>query len=316
MSGTRNTFEDLPILAELRASLGDAFTVGARPQPAVQHGRSKRPSGFVAVIQFRSRRFALAAGAVASLAAVGVFGFQGGGVTPSAVAATMDHLAQAAAAQDWTGIPGPEEYLYTESRTAHLAAGNVAACLVSYDEVDRIWIATNGSGAISKSYSDVRFAPAAAHAACARHGQADPMSVADPSGAGRGTRFPAGGLSFPNKNWKFLSTDPGILLKQIHRPYRFQPVCRSAVRRERCEEVFCDHVWGWWTSGDADVDGKLLVEGRGEFGRVAEDVASEGAVTERGDQSWFGHRVVGGEEWSDHAGGDRSGDEQDVGVAG
>jgi hypothetical protein len=216
MPGTRETFEDLPILTELRASLDEAFAISDVPQPAVQPRHRKRPSSFATVIRRRSRRLVLAAGAVSSLAAAGLFGFQGGGVTPSAVAATMNHLAQAAAAQNWTGIPAPGKYLYTESRTAHLAAGNVAACLVSYSEVDRIWIATDGAGATHSSYSDVRFASPKAQAACAGHGQPDPMSVADPGGVGRGTRFPAGGLRFPTKHWKSLSTDPRVLLKQIH----------------------------------------------------------------------------------------------------
>ena len=50
------------------------------------------------------------------------------------------------------------------------------------------------------------------------------------------------------------------------------------------------------------------------LGWVAEEVAAEGAVAERGDEARLGHRVVGGEQRLGHAGGDGSGDEQDVGV--
>ena len=46
-----------------------------------------------------------------------------------------------------------------------------------------------------------------------------------------------------------------------------------------------------------------------------EDAAAERAVAERDDASWFGHRVVGGEERFAHAGRDGAGDEEDVGVA-
>ncbi len=92
----------------------------------------------------------------------------------------------------------------------------MAACLVSYDEVDQSWIATDGSGAIRHSYRDVQFASPAAQAACTSHGQTDPISVADPADNRRGTRFPAGGLGFPTKDWKSLSTNPATLLKQIH----------------------------------------------------------------------------------------------------
>jgi hypothetical protein len=80
--------------------------------------------------------------------------------------------------------------------------------------------------------------------------------------------------------------------------------CWSAVRRERGEEVLGDRIWGGWAAGDPDVDRKVGFEGACEFASIAEDVASEGAVAERGDEPWFGHSVVGGEEWSCHAGGD------------
>lgn len=219
MYETRDTFEDLPILSELRSSLNQVFTVGDFNQPAARRGVTSQFLRAIAVAHRRPRRLALAgAFAAVGLAIAGVFGFQGSGLTPPpALAATMDQLAQVAANQDWTGIPGLGQYLYTESDSHHVAAGNVAACLVSYNEVDRIWIATDGSGAIRRSYSDVRFASPAAQAACASHGQTDPISVADPADDRRGTRFRAGGLSFPTEDWKSLSTDPATLLKQIHR---------------------------------------------------------------------------------------------------
>ena len=167
----------------------------------------------------RRRRFALAGGiAVVALAVGGVLGVRDVSISnpPSALAAEMDQLAHIAASQDWTGIPGPGKYLYTESRTQHIAAGNVAACLVSYDEEDQTWIATDGSGALRNSYRHVHFVSPAAQAACASHGQTDPVVVVNPGDDRRGTRFPPGGLGFPTKDWKALSTDPATLLKQIH----------------------------------------------------------------------------------------------------
>jgi hypothetical protein len=165
----------------------------------------------------RRRRFALAGGiAVVALAIGGVLGVRGISNPPSALAAEMDHLAQVAASQAWTGIPGPGQYLYTESHSQHIAVGNWASCQVSYDEVDQSWIATDGSGALDKRYSDLQFASPAAQAACARHGVTDPNSVVESAYTARGTRFPAGGLPFPTKDWKSLSTDPATLLKQIH----------------------------------------------------------------------------------------------------
>ncbi len=63
----------------------------------------------------RRRRFALAGGiAVVALAIGGVLGVRSINNPPSALAAEMDRLAQVAASQDWTGIPGPGQYLYTE----------------------------------------------------------------------------------------------------------------------------------------------------------------------------------------------------------
>jgi hypothetical protein len=162
------------------------------------------------------RRIALAGGiAVVALAIGGVLGVRGISNPPSALAAEMDQLARVAASQDWTGIPGPGQYLYTESHSPHLAAGNWTSCQVSYDEDDQTWIATDGSGAIRKSYNDLQFASPTAKAACASHGVTDPNSVM-PNPFRGGTRFPAGGVGFPTKDWKSLSTDPATLLKQVH----------------------------------------------------------------------------------------------------
>ena len=79
--------------------------------------------------------------------------------------------------------------------------------------------------------------------------------------------------------------------------------------------MFGDRVGGRWAAGDADVDGEQVVERADELGGVAEDVASERAVAERGDEPRLGHRLVCGVERAGHTRGDGAGDEQDVGVA-
>jgi hypothetical protein len=190
--------------AELLAAIRDE----ARPKPR-PHAARRRAQ--------RRRRFALAGGvAVVALAIGGVLGVRGISNPPSALAAEMDRLARVAASQDWTGIPGPGQYLYTESHSQQVAVGHWASCQVSYDEVDQSWIGIDGSGALDKRYSDLQFASPAAQAACARHDVTDPISVLGSGGAPGGLRFPAGGLGFPTRDWKSLSTDPATLLKQIH----------------------------------------------------------------------------------------------------
>ncbi len=45
----------------------------------------------------------------------GVLGLTTAATPVSALAAQMNQLAKVAASQAWTGIPGPGQYLYTES---------------------------------------------------------------------------------------------------------------------------------------------------------------------------------------------------------
>ncbi len=51
-----------------------------------------------------------------------------------------------------------------------------------------------------------------------------------------------------------------------------------------------------WAAGDAEVDGEHVLDPSDDLARVPEDAAAEGAVSERGDAAWLGHRLVGGEE--------------------
>jgi hypothetical protein len=168
----------------------------------------------------RPRRFALAGGmAVVALAIGGALGLDTASAPPSALAKEMNHLGQLAASQAPTGIPGPGQYLYTVSYQQDPAAAPsaVASCVVSYVEEDQMWVAADGSGVIRKSIRDLRFASAAAQAACTSHG----LTLSSFIGPGGGldystTRVPAGGLSLQTEDWKSLSTDPATLLQQVH----------------------------------------------------------------------------------------------------
>lgn len=191
MYDTRDTFEDLPILAELRASLDQAFATADLRQTATRDRRDahSRPASWARTPARASRRqrrrIALAGGvAVAGLAIAGVFGFQGSGFTPSpAVAATMDQLAQIAAGQDWGGIPGPGQYLYTQSESMQRG----------YTVQDRqAWFPATGRMLLSDAEAN------------ADAGQVVALN-------GPYTYFPT-----TVSGWRSLSTDPATLLQQIH----------------------------------------------------------------------------------------------------
>jgi hypothetical protein len=137
----------------------------------------------------------------------------------SALAAEMNHLAQLAASQGSTGVPGPGQYLYTETDSQGIVVGNWASCQIWLVEEDQMWIAADGSGVLRKSYSDAHFASPAARAGCADHGVTDPNYLTEPGGeltGGNNIGFRAGSLSTQTEDWKSLSTDPATLLQQVH----------------------------------------------------------------------------------------------------
>jgi hypothetical protein len=189
MYETKDTFEDLPILIELRSSLSRAYAAGDFRRPGAPAQRpGPRTRGRVTVGRYRPRRIALAGAVVAVVLAVaGVLGFQGSGFTPSpALAATMDQLAQIAANQDWGGIPAPGQYLYTKSESIQITDSGT----VRLDH-RLAWFDSNGR-----------------------------IRVWDPENMRDGTVDTIGGPDtyFPTtvSGWKALSTDPSTLLQQIH----------------------------------------------------------------------------------------------------
>jgi hypothetical protein len=177
--------------------------------------RVRRPRPQLRRLQ-RRRRFALAGGlATIGVGVAGVLGLSTAATPVSALAAQMNQLAKVAASQTWTGIPGPGQYLYTQSQglTESDTMGSGKECAVSQVEHRQIWIATNGAGAINDTRGQSKFTSAADQATCAAA-----FNVSDPSSQNSSwnNRFPAGGLSLPTNDWKTLSTDPVTLLKQVH----------------------------------------------------------------------------------------------------
>ncbi len=94
----------------------------------------------------------------------GLLGFTTAATPVSALAAQMNKLANVAASQAWTGIPGPGQYLYTESQgltESDLIGRNNQECAVSQVEHRQIWIATNGAGALNDTRDQSKFTSAA-----------------------------------------------------------------------------------------------------------------------------------------------------------
>ncbi|MDE3130036.1 MAG: CU044_5270 family protein, partial [Acidobacteriota bacterium] len=175
--------------------------------------RAARSRGQLRRLQ-RRRRLVLAGGlATIGVAVAGGLGFGTASAPQSALAAQMNQLAKVAASQDWSGIPGPGQYLYTASQglsEADTMAGS-SECAIQFIDHRQSWIATDGSGAISEGGSGGRFSSSSDAATCAAMKLT--ASSVDRSGS---TRFAAGGLTFPTNDWKSLSTDPSTLLKQVH----------------------------------------------------------------------------------------------------
>jgi hypothetical protein len=136
----------------------------------------------------RSRRFALAGSiAVAGLAVAGVLGFQDSGFTPPpALAATMDRLGDIAVTQDWGGIPGPGQYLYTESESVQITNG-----VASPVDHRQIWVPSVGHVLLSDP-------------------EANPNDIVDQIDG------PSGAFPTTIEGWKSLSSNPSTLLQQIH----------------------------------------------------------------------------------------------------
>ena len=184
-------------------------------------GSAGRPARFLrSDRRMHPRRLALG-GAVAVAALVtGLLGIGGGGVAPpSALAATMNRLAHIAASQDWSGFPGPGQYLYTETEGAYGDSYSASTQTCAYDQLAhrQAWV---GSDNVIEARGPARgkqVTSAANAADCASLGIQDASSldvnnqpierIADASG------------SFPSTvaGWQALTTDPATLLQNIHR---------------------------------------------------------------------------------------------------
>jgi hypothetical protein len=184
MQTTKDRFDDLPILNELRGSLSEAFEADGLRRPGTSRPRTKRSSTRTTALG-RRRRVAFAGGvavAVLGAAAAGLFGFQGGHLTPSsAVAATMNKLADIAGGQDW-GVPGPGQYAYIEYEQQQ--AGYAV-------QDDQSWLSSDGRMLLSSPQVNKN------------GGQVEAIG-------GPGTYFPT-----TVRGWQALSSDPATLLQQI-----------------------------------------------------------------------------------------------------
>jgi hypothetical protein len=203
---------DAAAVADARVELLQA--IGDEPRAAKTDRRTRPTRARLRRLQ-RRRRFVLASGrATIGVGIAGAFGLTTAAAPVSALAAQMNKLAKVAANQDWSGIPGPGQYLYTESEGIHESDGGSAGkqCIVRMLDRRQIWIATDGSGALSDTSSDAHFISAADAAICSGMNLSDP----DQQIGTASTRFPAGGLSFPTNDWKALSTDPATVLTQVH----------------------------------------------------------------------------------------------------
>lgn len=180
--------------------------------------RKQRRSRGPRLRQRWSWRPVVAAVAVAAVVAVALAaGLQDGAVLQSALAKELNGLAQVAAGQAWTGIPGPGQYLYTSSvgstATVNVAPDSTDDCTAAQYERIQMWQATDGSGAQSNTRYNSRFTSPSDAAACARMGIHDPSSM---NGASQ-ISFRPGMLTFPTNDWRSLSTDPATLLTQVPR---------------------------------------------------------------------------------------------------
>jgi hypothetical protein len=185
--------------------------VAAQPAHTKTHGAARRSLHR----KQRRRRIALAAGlTIVGVALAGVFGSHTTTAPQSALAAQMDRLARIAAGQAWTGIPGPGQYLYTDSKgvtTLTMDGRGGRICHIQQLVERKSWIATDGAGAIGQTLNRGFFSSPQAKAGCAAAGITDPTAQRE----SMHNRFGAGGLSFPTRDWHSLSTDPATLLVQL-----------------------------------------------------------------------------------------------------
>jgi len=130
------------------------------------------------------------------------------GPMPAAAAAVLRHLADVAATQPASVVPGPGQYLYVDSQQANLdrTGGSGASYAVLLPEERQIWIGTDGSGRLRQTYGTPSFLTAKDHAAWVAAG-----SPALPGGAPMDDSFGPGGLVDGPTDVTKLPTDPSAL---------------------------------------------------------------------------------------------------------
>lgn len=166
------------------------------------------------------RRLALGGTIAVAALAAGLLGLGGGEVTPpSALAATMNRLARIAASQDWSGLPGPGQYLYTETVGAYgdSYSADTRTCL--YDQLAhrQAWVGSDNFLEATGQISGKQSTPAADAAECASLGSKDASSLDVNNQAVERIADASHGFPSTVAGWQALTTDPATLLQNVHK---------------------------------------------------------------------------------------------------
>lgn len=166
------------------------------------------------------RRLALAGGiAIVVLAVGGVIGVRGVSNPSSTLAAEMDQLAQVATGQAWSGLPGPGQYLYTETVGAYGDSYSTSAKACLYDQLahQQTWVRSDDSREDRGTNSGKQSTSAADAAACASLGIKDASGLDIDNQSIETLRDASGSFPSTVAGWQALTTNPATLLQNIHR---------------------------------------------------------------------------------------------------
>ena len=170
--------------------------------------------------RMRPRRLALGGGVAVAALAVGLLGVAGGGVAPqSALAATMNRLARIAASQDWSGVPGPGQYLYTETVGAYGDSYSASTQTCAYDQLThrQAWVGSDNFIEARGPVSSKQLTSAGTAAECAALGIHDASSLDVNNQPIERIADASGGFPSTVAGWQALTTDPATLLQNIHK---------------------------------------------------------------------------------------------------
>jgi hypothetical protein len=204
--------------ATVRAARDQLWHVIGEEQRPAGSARGPRPARQRLRRLQRRRRLVLAGGlATISVGVAGTLGLATPAAPVSALAAQLHRLARVAANQTPLGIPGPNQYLYTESQSSDVNGidSGKGTCWLRQLEHRQSWISVDSGSAIQQSESQGQFTSPADRATCAAAGFTDP-AIANSDWKQRFRPDTTASLVFPTTDWSSLSTDPATLLQQVH----------------------------------------------------------------------------------------------------